>query len=1144
MVSDEPDTYALNDWSQQLSDAAALAVKHRSGEEELRLDVHGVIVQAAADLYKLDVLGSTAERPGSKKVRRHYDNLYGGVVVEFEWRMTTSRREHGAKQALEYLADIRDQVGDQEVFTAVVTDGQEWGFLAIDPAEELTLLDELPATYSDYFEWRSNDAAACRRFLELIGSHEKHIINSANLKASYGPSSAAARKIVLLLLEVMAARGSDDRASVLFAEWRRALDVAYGTLNKRDRQVADAIEATYEVKIDRPVSEYLFVLHTYFALVARLVAVELLAIASDDAEFRPTSWHSLPIGELVERLEGLEQGALPGGLTMDNLFESDVFGWWLGAAKDSVEIANAVVELLGLLAKFAFPRAALGPQRASDVLRDLYESLIPRVLRKKLGEFLTPHWLAQSCLERLQDAGAPVRDGRVLDPTCGTGTFLIPLLGERLSALRRTNTKPTPESVQHVLDTVTGVDINPVAVTATRVNMVLALGSLAGVGHLTLPVWRADSLLVPDAPPRQGSLEDADLAGTDFLELETSLPSPFRIPRTMATASRLATLRRAIDATIANVDTSKLGRSEAIKQFEANISVQFGPGSADPVGVDAKAWQGELAVANHLFGQIYGLSAKNQDGIWAQIIANSYAPLFAGRFDIVVGNPPWLAWGRLPEAWRRGSERLWRKFGLWKLPKESRDTGGTFAVGDIAQLVFAVSVERYATDDGYIGLLTPRALLIADPGARAFRKFHLKSEPGWASPTSDVKFKPIHVDDWSEVKPFAPLAANSPIFLVTRRGAAASYPVPGTVWRRGVRGVRLGDTWRHVRPDLEAVNGDFRPSDPGSLSSAWLFQSAGAPEFIKGGTSAYDFGIGLHTRGANGIYIIRIVRSLPQQGKVEVENLPTEGKNRTVKKRRGIVEAELVYPYLKGRDVTAWAATPKGYILVPHDPMDFTTPLTDNRLQAGGNFGGAGAFLRQFKSILSSRKPPPQRKWNLEGEDWCRLEGPLEYLRSDHIVVVREIAGAPVAAVVDKKFAGELGRTVAPLIDHKLLFCAVGSHLEACYLAAFVNSTPVQDFLKGFANKIGVTPRALRTIPVPRYDAASVDAHELADLGAQIGAEPSPARAEEAAKVQPLMDAAVLRLMRHEGEYVRQPQRRSEPRRAAQREDAPLPGLE
>jgi len=92
------------------------------------------------------------------------------------------------------------------------------------------------------------------------------------------------------------------------------------------------------------------------------------------------------------------------------------------------------------------------------------------------------------------------------------------------------------------------VDLNPVAVTAARVNYVVALGDLATAGPLTLPVWRADSLLVPDAPARQGDAL-SPLAGLTYRQLSTSLPEPFPIPVSLATAPRLARLRALLEDT-------------------------------------------------------------------------------------------------------------------------------------------------------------------------------------------------------------------------------------------------------------------------------------------------------------------------------------------------------------------------------------------------------------------------------------------------------------------------------------------------------------------------------------------------------------------------------------------------------------------
>src|SRR5271168_1704423 len=58
----------------------------------------------------------------------------------------------------------------------------------------------------------------------------------------------------------------------------------------------------------------------------------------------------------------------------------------------------------------------------SDVLKILYESLIDRDERHGLGEYYTPDWLAAKIVRHAIDR--PVEQ-RVLDPACGSGTFLF-----------------------------------------------------------------------------------------------------------------------------------------------------------------------------------------------------------------------------------------------------------------------------------------------------------------------------------------------------------------------------------------------------------------------------------------------------------------------------------------------------------------------------------------------------------------------------------------------------------------------------------------------------------------------------------------------------------------------------------------------
>jgi len=73
--------------------------------------------------------------------------------------------------------------------------------------------------------------------------------------------------------------------------------------------------------------------------------------------------------------------------------------------------------------------------RSRDVLRALYQDMVPPEQRQAFGEFYTPDWLAEMLVERLLDddwmresvalsANGDAPGVGVLDPACGSGTFL------------------------------------------------------------------------------------------------------------------------------------------------------------------------------------------------------------------------------------------------------------------------------------------------------------------------------------------------------------------------------------------------------------------------------------------------------------------------------------------------------------------------------------------------------------------------------------------------------------------------------------------------------------------------------------------------------------------------------------------------
>lgn len=129
----------------------------------------------------------------------------------------------------------------------------------------------------------------------------------------------------------------------------------------------------------------------------------------------------------------------------------------------------------------------------TDYIKQIYEAMIPRELRHALGEYYTPDWLAERTLQdALRYEDKPVTELRMLDPTCGSGTFLM----QGISAKRQAGCE-----LQAILDSVCGLDINALAVLTAKTNYLLSVLDMPGtVEKIVLPVYRADILQLAEDP--------------------------------------------------------------------------------------------------------------------------------------------------------------------------------------------------------------------------------------------------------------------------------------------------------------------------------------------------------------------------------------------------------------------------------------------------------------------------------------------------------------------------------------------------------------------------------------------------------------------------------------------------------------------
>lgn len=99
-----------------------------------------------------------------------------------------------------------------------------------------------------------------------------------------------------------------------------------------------------------------------------------------------------------------------------------------------------------------------------DLFHDLYQQIFVMITRHKIGEFYTFPNLAEKMVNCFYEY-----DSKILDPSCGSGTFLVEIIKSILNSDSPITSKI--ESIKKVY----GFDVNPLAVLSTKVNLLLLI---------------------------------------------------------------------------------------------------------------------------------------------------------------------------------------------------------------------------------------------------------------------------------------------------------------------------------------------------------------------------------------------------------------------------------------------------------------------------------------------------------------------------------------------------------------------------------------------------------------------------------------------------------------------------------------------
>ena len=659
------------------------------------------------------------ENPPSEASRRAVDLTALDTFIEFKRRVGTAPGGEPDPENVKQLDDYLTQSASQgRVRMGVLTDGRRW-LLRWPGAGEVRLtrpyafILEEPDGWFPLYEWLRDSALVS---LEGVSPGREGIAEH------FGPGSPSYQRDIAALKALYEENAELETIRVKRRLWYDLLRTALGEIAyTTEGMSAEAQARLAAVGIGAEEMDDLFVRHTYLSAVIGMVVQASFGI--DIRRLAETDSADLLQGRELHRATGL-QGVL----------ESDFFAW-----PNEVGGEPLLQTLARRLARFDWAEAPL------DTAATLYESVIPPEERRQLGEYYTPAWLARAMIRELVDE--PLKQ-RVLDPACGSGTFVAEAVTHFLAAARAASWEPR-EVLNRLREAVTGIDVHPVAVHLARAAWTLAarpaISAASAAGHdasLSIPVYLGDALQLRFRTGDMFAEHNITVQVED--EENTELVFP----------------------------TSLVERAETFDALMGDVSASIERGDDPFLALDDNGIKdsAERQVIGNTIAAMQRLHDKGRNHIWAYYARNMVRPVVLSRskVDVVIGNPPWINYNRTADILRDELLNLSRNtYGIW--------AGRHYATQqDVAGLFFARSVDLYLKDGGLSALFCPTAQFragntpsgVAVGGGRerqdrAFRWTSLSNLPGtwnsssltafshypprWSSPASSLRTFPVNL---------------------------------------------------------------------------------------------------------------------------------------------------------------------------------------------------------------------------------------------------------------------------------------------------------------------------------------------------------------------------------------------------------------
>lgn len=564
----------LSEWFKDNTEAKRIIAQMARGAEKTIFNIH-----------KISKNGEYVNSSGRA------DTQYRKVIIEYENDIkSNTKREHAELQLKEYFTG-NFNTNKMSDLSLIATDCLRWQIYGVTPESYLGKTEDIKPNevilkVVESFTLSEENADQFFHFIDrYLFRTETQTATLENILIDFGDSSSLFIIVFGEMLSFYQKHQDEPELKTAYNEWRRFMSIAYGSFE-------DNIEV--------------FVVHSYLSVFAKLIAYQV--ISQDNFIDR-------------DEMKMILDGSIFDKYKVKNFVESDFYQWVI-IPKYFEELHPQFSKIADRISEYTFDNVQ------SDILKGVYQKLIDLETRHALGEYYTPDWLCETVVRHFDFE----ENSRILDPSCGSGSFLLATVN-RLKVLHPNIT------AKEISKQVVGIDIHPLSVQIAKTTLLLSIGKeliSKEKKPIFLRVYLSNSLESPQMNAYNQALNIVNLFGEEFSirinEKAYSLPEEV--------FKDLNFFDHAIDVADHIADFTK-GQKACTESHLQNI-IEKNYAEFDK-NLTNKFYNIYLALKN--------AKEKREDSIWKFILQNNYKPFFLkGSFDYIIGNPPWFTYNSIKNA--------------------------------------------------------------------------------------------------------------------------------------------------------------------------------------------------------------------------------------------------------------------------------------------------------------------------------------------------------------------------------------------------------------------------------------------------------------------------------------------------------------